>query len=320
MNMEGVKAKQNPILTETKNIVKEQAQAASASPTPSPTTTTVTTPPSNTAQRAASGTTLKSPEEEKNEAIQAFRDQQGGNRALQDPNALTHQSPVWEGRRKNTRIIKDPDSPVAREVLKPGDLTRTLSDVSMDPYRWDAEKAKKMATLMEEAGYDTGNGNIRRMAGIWGELSQEAARFWMVGKRVSPLDILKRVSDGVQAAQPRTTTSTTTHTTITNALTAEQLAHAALSQRLGRDATKEELAEFKKALRGAEEKDPTTTTTTTTTDPSGSSTSTSKTKQGVNPADYAVSWSVDHNKEEAAAYQMAGLMMPWFFSALESPV
>ncbi|MEU8317100.1 hypothetical protein AB0C33_01915 [Nonomuraea sp. NPDC048881] len=313
------KFKENPHLTETRKILAEQeasglgtpTPAASPSPSPSPTSPSSTTAPKRPADPAAEVRGL----------LDDYKAQLGTTAATKDPYSLTAQSPVWEGRSKGGRVIRDPDSPNRqREVTKPSDLTRSIAEVQMDPYRWDAGQAKRMAELMENAGFDTKGGSVDQMASIWSGLTQTAARFWMVGKRVSPLDILKRTADGTQAAAPKTTTSTQTTVSVTNALTAEQLAQAALSQRLGRKATDVEVEEFKRELLAAENKNPTTTTTTTTTDGKGNSSSSSKVKQGLNASDFAVDWSLGHNKEEAAAYQTAGIMVPWLFEALKAPV
>lgn len=310
---------------EVKTIVQENQAEALPSPSPSPTASPTPTPTASPlATSSATPAPTPKPQAKSHEDVlkdlaDVFRSQQAQASPGRDPYALTPQSGVWEGKTPR-RVINDPDSPGRRRVESGGDQVRTLSDVQMDPYRWNAEKAKKMQGLMENAGFNTGNGNIDTMAKIWAGLSQTAANFWQVGKRVSPLDILKRTSDGLQAAAPKSRTSTSTTISLTNAVTAEQLAHAALSQRLGRRATAAEVEEFKKALLAAEKKNPTTTTTTTTTDGSGNTSSSSTSKQGLNSSDFAVDWALGHNKDEAAAYQAAGIMIPWLFEALKAPV
>lgn len=233
---------------------------------------------------------------------------------------LNNDSLVYDGKVKNIKstVVNDDGKRVA--YGQGAENLRTLGDVSLDVYRWDEDQVKKINALMVDAGYDTSNADRRKMAAIWVGFAQTSAYMWKVGKKMSPMDILKRQSYGLSAATPKTTTSTSTQYTVTNALNAEQLAHAALSQRLGRSATEAEVVEFKKALAAAEKADPTSTTTTQTTDAKGNSTSSSTTKQGVSSTDVAVDWSWEHNKDEARAYQAAGIMMPWFFDALKAPV
>lgn len=291
-----------------------------ASPTPTPTTTRTTTsspaPTGHPSQRQNQRLT-GDPTTDVAQLLEQFKELRAAQGQAQDPYALTPQSKVFMSE-KPMRYFKDEQG---QRQQYGGIELRTLADVSMDPYRWDAKKARQVAQLMEEAGMDTKGGNIRVMADHWRNLAMVSANFWQVGKKVSPLDVLKRWADGEQAAGvSRTRTSTTTSISLTNARTAEQIAHAALSQRLGRAATRQEVQEFIKALRKAEEKDPTVTTTTTTTDPSGNTTSTSKTREGVNAQAYARDWAMQHNPEEAAAYQAAGIMIPWLFEALRSPV
>lgn len=322
---EGAEIQAQAFLDTSKAVMDEAAKAtteheqAQASPTPTPSAS----PPPASPTAAPTGhpsqrrtNELPDPDAWAEEARRKFAEEQGLSATPKDPFALTPQSKVWISERPQ-RIYKDEQG---QRHTHGGIELRSLSDVTMDPYRWDAQQAKKMAALMEQAGMDTKGGNVRAMADHWRNISVVAANFWQVGKKVSPLDVLKRWADGEQAAQSRTRTSTTTQVSLTNALTAEQLIHAALSERLGRRASRQEVSDFVKALKAAEEKDPTTTTTTTTTDPQGNTTSSSKTKEGVNAAAFAQDFALGHNKEEAGAYQAAGIMIPWLFEALKSPV
>jgi hypothetical protein len=315
-------SKPNPVAAEISSVVNDQIARGAPSPSPSASPTSAPAPtPTATPTPKPSGPPL-SEEQKLAEALRQFQAEKAKTAATAtpvDPHALTPWSQVWDGKRERPiRVIKDEKG---QRSTHQAPETRSLTDVAMDPYRWDAQQAKKIALLMEHAGLDTKNADIKTMHAHWQGIVATAANFYQVGKQVSPMDVLKRISDGVQAAAPKTTTSTSTQYTVTNALTAEQLVHAALSQRLGRPASKEEIQEFKKALAAAEKKNPTTTTTTTTTDPEGgTSSSTSTTKQGINTSDFAVKWGEGHNKEEAKAYQTAGLIMPWFFEAIGESV
>jgi hypothetical protein len=232
-----------------------------------------------------------------------------------DPNA-----PIYERTTKSYRPT--PSNPRELNPVNQ-DVTRTLQDVAMDAYRWDDATLKKVAGLMVNAGYDKAKTMDRDyIAKAWAVFASTSAQMYAVGKKVSPMDLLKRQSFGLAgtgATGPKTTTSTSTNYTVTNATTAKQLAQAALTQRLGRQATDEEVSQFVNALHAEEKKNPTMQTTTTTTNAAGDSqSSTSTTRQGLDPNAFADRYAMNFNTEEAKAYQAAGIMMPWFFDALKA--
>lgn len=203
------------------------------------------------------------------------------------------------------------------------DKTRDLNDVAQDAYRWDDKQAARMAKLMVEAGYDkAASGDRMVLADIWSHFAAVSALMYQNGQKRTPIELLTRYANGVGASSlGGTKTTTSTQYSVTNAVTARQLAQAALTQRLGRRATDEEVGEFIKALRAEEKKNPTVTTTTATRDAQGDVVSSkSTTKEGLNPNAFATDYGANFHSPEADAYQVAGLLMPMFFDALKSPV
>lgn len=235
-----------------------------------------------------------------------------------DPNALVYDP--THPRYKKTQVGDPKD--FAPKITKMN--TRSLDDIIRDPFSWDDDKVKEVGLMMLHANL-IGQGDVLnrdKIGNAWAVLASTSARMYEMGKSVSPWDLLKTQSFGGSSslAGPKTTTSTNTNYQVTNATTAKQLAQAALSQRVGRDATDSEVAEFIKALRDEEKKNPTVQTATTTTNADGTSqTSTSTTKEGVDPSAFSRQYSQDYDTEEAAAYQSAGIMMPWLFDALKAP-
>jgi hypothetical protein len=194
-----------------------------------------------------------------------------------------------------------------------------------DIYSWDDKTTLAFSELAIKAGYRMKpTYNKAAVFEAWKDMVNISAGTLASGKRVSPWQLIRRyaaVGEDVTAeslAKPKTVTQTTY--SVTDARTAEQLAHAALSERLGRSATPEEVREFSAELTAAQRKEPMVTTTTV----DGKGNTTSTTQEGLTSATainaYATDWALGHNKDEAAAYQQAGIMMPWFFEALSAPV
>lgn len=243
-----------------------------------------------------------------------------------DPNA-----PVYEerrGKRDRADIVAAKRtgelSGASKEKVDSYNL-RTLGEVSNEPYAWDDEQFNNVVKLMKDAGYIGPNAVVDRMgvASIWAKFAATSALMYQQGKKVSPMTLLKNQSHGLAGQTgrgPKTVSSTDTSYTVTNATTARQLAQAALSQRVGRKATDEEVTSFIEALRAEEKANPQVSRQTTTTNADGTSqTSTSTVKQGVNVNAFADSYAMDYDTEEAKAYQAAGVMMPWFWEALRTP-
>jgi hypothetical protein len=285
--------------------------SATPTPTPSPTPTSTASPGSSSTNGEfgqISGTTNPS-----------ARQTQGTVGGL-DPN-----SPVYESRtRPKSRSVGGGRG--KRASVGTVDQTRTLGEVANDPYGWEAKKVIDVAKLLVEAGYMSPNDIVDRanVAKWWTYLATTSAQMYARGMKANPMDLLKRQAFGLPgsgASEPKTTTSTSTQYTVTNATTAKQLAHAALSQRAGREASDEEVAEFIAALRKEEKANPQVTKATTTTNAKGtSSTSTSTVREGVDVSAFQRQWTDEYDTEEAKAYQAAGIMMPWLFDALRSPV
>lgn len=179
---------------------------------------------------------------------------------------------------------------------------------------WTDEEARQFADLAVNAGYlKMSTIDRTALSPLWTRLVEAAAGTFGNGGTSTPWELLSRYAKGGTAAESLAKTRTSRSYSVVSALTAEELAHAALSERLGRDATDTELAEFKAELIEAEKKNPTITTTTT--DAEGVVTS-SKTQEGLNYQKFAGDYALEHNKDEANAYQGAGQIMPWFWEAI----
>ena len=292
--------------------------AASPSPTPSPTASGNQPPPViGPAANTPAGSEWDAIKKIADSAPSTQRQTQGSISGV-DPNA-----PVFESRRKERRQIGDAKEFAPKTLVI--NNTRTLGEVANDPFGWDEKKLKSVSQMMIDAGYIKPGADLMDVANVWGRLSAISALQYQKGKRVTPLDILRGQSFGLIGGAgigrgPKTVTSTDTDYTVTNATTAKQLAQAALSQRVGRKATDEEVAEFIKDLREEEKANPSVRTTTTTTNADGTSqTSTSTTKQGINVEAFQRQWADEYDTEEAKAYQAVGFYAPIFFEALKAP-
>lgn len=254
-------------------------------------------------------------------ALQTIMDQAGAVYAAQKgPGAkavgLTDESLLW--------IPKWEVYKGQQEAGKGRFLPTTMGAALEDFQTWDDKKLLAFSKKLQAAGVlDEPTINHDKLEPFWESLVGRSAKMYSAGRKMNPWDILARLSDsgGGGYGLPKTTTSTNTQYTVTSALTAKQLAHAALSARLGRDATESEVGDFTKALAAAEKKNPSSTTTTTTTNAAGTSqTSTSTQKEGLDPRQFAEDYGLSHNKEESKAYQAAGYYMPAFFEALGATV
>lgn len=309
--------------------------AVDAKPSPSATPKPIGTPrPTPTAIKSATPTPTASPaataspspsasgkSDVVSAATKALEDgwKQYGMAEAGTPNAATvggmkTTDPVYLG-----RMARKPTD-ARHAALQSGkrlDRTDTIENIVNLPLTND-KSLREIQDALIRAGYTSAaSGNVADIQNLWQGFVLTSAKMYSLGRKLSPMDLLKRQAGGGTGGGPKTTTQT--RYTTTNALTAEQLANAALSERLGRAATETELAQFKAELAAAEKKNPEVTTTTK--DASGNITST--TKGGMTATDlggFADSWALEHNKEEAAAFQTAGLMMPWLFEALQAPV
>jgi len=276
------------------------------SPKPSPTSTPI--PKGQTPEQMAAGYGLGAQDE--------YAKRMGGSRSTGKYD-LTEDSPVYLGRYK----VADPRHAALAAGAK-GEKTAPLGEVINQIYGWDDKKTRAFSELASQAGYKVSSTiNKNELIPVWTDMVKLAAGTYRAGKKLDPWTLMRRYAAGGELeGGSQTKTTTNTNVSVTNALTAEQLAHAALSQRLGRAATDMEVEEFKKALASAEKKNPTVTTTTTTTNASGNETSSSTQREGINNQDFAIQWAGEHNTAEAKAYQAAGIMMPWLMEALSAPV
>lgn len=246
-----------------------------------------------------------------------YAKKQGGSRVTGKYD-ITEDSPVYTGRMK---VGNPRQADHAAETG--GDKLLPVGEVINQIYGWDDKKTRAFSELASQAGYRVSSTiNKTDLIPIWSDMVKLSAGSYRAGKKIDPWTLMRRYSAGgaMGSGGSKTETETNSRVTVTNALTAEQLAHAALSQRLGRAATEMEVAEFKKELFEAEKKNPTITTTTRTTNASGDTSSSTTQKEGINNQDFAIQWAGEHNKAEAQAYQAAGIMMPWFMEALSSPI
>lgn len=288
-------------------------KSASPTPTASPTATASATPSSSPSGKMDVATAARKALED------GWKQQQFGMAETGIPNAATvggmkTTDPVYLG-----RMARKPTD-ARHAALQTGsrlDKTDSIENVVNLPLMND-KSLREIQDALIRAGYTSAaSGNVADIQNLWQGFVLTSAKMYSLGRRLSPMDLLKRQAGGGTGGGSKTTTQT--RYTTTNALTAEQLANAALSERLGRAATETDLAQFKAELAAAEKKNPEVTTTTK--DASGNTTS--RTKGGMTATDlggFADKWALEHNKEEAAAFQTAGLMMPWLFEALQAPV
>lgn len=300
VNVASTLAKSNDEYIKKANVNQQSAPAAPAVPKPSPAATPA---------KAAFG---EQDLAARADAMRAKYDAQ--NSSGKSKYAFDDNSPVYFGKGKLT------GHPSSRSR---GDYIVPMGQAVNDIYGWDDRKTLEFSKLAEKAGYNiTPTINKSALMKIWSDMVNIAAGSYSAGKKVDPWTLIRRYATGSSGLNGAPTSKTTTNKTysVTDALTAEQLAHAALSERLGRSASDTEVADFKAALAAAEKKTPTVTTTTT--DAAGNTTST--TKEGMNSANalnsFTTDWAGGHNEAEAKAYQTAGQMMPWFFEALSAPV
>jgi hypothetical protein len=188
---------------------------------------------------------------------------------------------------------------------------------------WGIKKRAKFAELAVAAGYlPTVTTDYDKLEPILTGMAVRSAKLYDRGIRITPWSLLEGSATGDPAsAGPKTTTSTSTVSDLTDPKDAAMLVDQLLSERLGRAASDKEKQAFLAALNSYEKKHPKTTTTTTTTSADGS-TSNSKTtsKGGVNPTSFGKDWTLGHNKDEAGSFQALSTYMPAFFEALGAPV
>lgn len=294
--------------------------AATPSPSPASTPAPTDAPPAllGNGSSDAEGQAIA---QKANEKMASTQRQTQGTIGQADPSL-----PVFEKREKKKGFA--PSGLNSRDVsptMVTNDVTRTLELVASDPYGWDPKKLKTIYQMMVDAGHIKVGSPIDRMeiAGIWAKYAATSALMYQKGNRMTPFDLLKGQSYGGQIGTQslaKTVTSSDTNYTVTSATSAKELAMAALSQRVGRKATDDEVNTFIAALRKEEKANPTVQTSTTTTNADGTSrTSTGTTKQGVDVAAFQKSYADGYDTEEAKAYQAAGYYAPIFFAALQAP-
>lgn len=211
---------------------------------------------------------------------------------------------------------------IKKSVVKP------IAEVTAQINEWSPKKLEKFAVLAVAAGYlKTPTNNVDELETIWQALAIRSAKMYSRGVKATPWELLERYGTdplGNKVAGPVTTTSVSKNVNLSSPRDANTLVDAALSDRLGRAATKEEKKAFLAALNKAEKKEPNISKTTTTVSGSGtenvSQTSNTETSGGVNATSFAQEYALGHNKDEAGQHQALSTYMPAFFAALGAPV
>lgn len=204
----------------------------------------------------------------------------------------------------------------------------TVAAVIAELNDWSEKKRTDFAVLAVAAGLiRKPTINFEDLEPLLTALAMRSAKLYERGIKITPWGLLERYGvdpKKTPAQGPVTTTSTSRTVNLSAPREASSLVDAALAQRLGRAATKQEKAKFLAALNAAEKREPATTTSTTTTTGAGtekvSSDSSSTTSGGVNPSAFAEEWSLGHNKDEAGSFQALAEYMPAFYAALGAPV
>lgn len=303
LGFEGAKALSGTVQTE----LQREEQAGAPQPTPTATAKPAQAP---------------NPNARADEALAARLGQATGNVKPEDPlygnlpDAMVYLGSERVMHGQNLTNIK-------KSIVKP------IAEVTAQINEWSPKKLEKFAVLAVAAGYlKTPTNNVDELESIWQALAIRSAKMYSRGVKATPWELLERYGTdplgNKKALGPVTTTSISKNVNLSSPRDANTLVDAALSDRLGRSATKAEKKAFLAALNKAEKKEPTTTKTTTTTTGSGtenvSSTSNTESSGGVNATSFAQEYALGHNKDEAGQYQALATYMPAFFQALGAPV
>jgi hypothetical protein len=296
---------------------QEQAYREQAQPVPSPSPS-----PSPTAKAT---TTAKAPPKNPN----ARDDETAQQRALTSADAVKVNSDLY-GTLPTGKVYVGTKNVQRGQNWGRAPKLEDIAEVTAQINTWGAKKLEKFSNLAVDAGLlREPTKNLDALESVWQALAIRSAKMWERGMTVTPWQLLQRYGkDGTDATKaalgPVTTTSISKSTNLSSPRDANTLVDAALAQRLGRSATKDEKKKFLEALNSAEKKEPTTTKTTTTVSGSGteniSQSSNTETSGGVNATSFAEEWSMGHNKEEAGSYQALSTYMPAFYAALGAPV
>lgn len=159
-------------------------------------------------------------------------------------------------------------------------------------------RSAKFRTIMNQyavaiPGFGVG---YRSVSAMWDAAGAYSAQLAATGKaKLTPMQVLQLWAGGKATGLPNSpiggdgsgrTTSHSTNTSydLSDPMTAKALTNAVLSSALGREATAEELSQYRAALNSYEKSNPTVTTGTQTTDANGNSTSSSTSRGGASQA------------------------------------
>jgi hypothetical protein len=136
----------------------------------------------------------------------------------------------------------------------------------------------------------------------YGQVLQSALLYQSQGKNITPDEILDAAADAGKKAAAKPKTSTNTSVSLTDPQTARATLEDAMTQKLGRRPTPQEVAQFTSALNAYESQNPTTTTQTTTTDADGNTTlNTSSSGSAASPSAFASGYLLDAHGPEVKA-------------------
>lgn len=159
----------------------------------------------------------------------------------------------------------------------------------------DKEDYYRIADLLIGKGYMTNRADIQGWQGWMNTVIDTAASDQYRLQKLTPLDVIELLPSSETGADggPKSYSSTTRSTSISNRGDATVTLNNAYQQMLGRRATDKELAAFQKALNELEGKNPTVTTASSTTSAAGGSSSTSASTRstgGFNAGQFAQEW------------------------------
>lgn len=173
---------------------------------------------------------------------------------------------------------------------------RTVGEGQHNANFYDLWKNANWRTQIIQVGLKMGYSanDTERLNYLWNQAGRESAALLASGKKMTPMQILKfwggsvggmgGSGGGGGGGGGYRSTSTNTSYDISDAKTAKAITNAVLSAALGREATEDDLATYKKALNAYEKANPSVSTTVTTGDGSGNSSSTSTSKGGATGA------------------------------------
>ena len=213
-----------------------------------------------------------------------------------------------------------------------GGTARIPASVEVDDVR---NKDELIAMLTDEgqfneikkraqaAGLDVqGYGDVAK---LWESVvKQAAAAYSTSGKKVTPWAIMQLM--GKQAVNGRPASKTTTSTSIEDLDPAQArlMVERSATELLGRAPTKAELDDFVSKAQTIAEANPRVTKTTTDYDFAGDPVNQTSTSAGgaevVNARAQVAAQDMMQQDEEYGAFQAAGVLMPWMFDALASPI